>query len=188
MYPKYNFDDSLAAIDRLGKKKEINVHMDRYRRDQLKEDERILSDGDDAEGNKNEGGHMSNNQDEPIDEFEALIDEQIALTTVHSRTNVGLNKSFGNISSISNTTTNGDYNTSSGIFQPPLSSSQRSQETSSQLAISEDIRVRIAENKRKALAILAQRKKQEEENRRQEELVEKQQFREISNIIIDDDY
>jgi hypothetical protein len=46
MFPKYNFDDSLAAIERLGKK-EVNTHMVRYRMGQLTKDDddsRILSD------------------------------------------------------------------------------------------------------------------------------------------------
>lgn len=80
MFPKYNFDDSLSAIERLGKKKEMNVHMVRYRMDQLtKDDDQILLD----ETENLEEMHVT--QEEPIDEFESLVDEQVALTTAHSR-------------------------------------------------------------------------------------------------------
>jgi hypothetical protein len=185
MYPKYNFDDTLNAIDRLGKKKEVAVHMTRYRLDQLTkdEDERILSDGDDDEENRRDQP-----VDEPMDEFEALINEQIALTTLHSRTNndSGMDKSFGNISSISSATKINDRIASSTHIhhqsqptQPPSSTSQ--------VQITDEVRLRIEENKRKALAIRDQRKKEAEEKQRLE-LEESQKAVEVSNIHIDDDF
>jgi hypothetical protein len=67
MFPKYNFDDSLAAIERLGN--------------------RIFSDTE-----QNEKGELRNTYEEqPIDEFEALVDEQIALSTVKSQTYATIN-------------------------------------------------------------------------------------------------
>lgn len=176
MFPKYNFDDSLAAIERLGKKKEVQVHMTRYRLDQLtKDDDRILSDDDAAE----KQGESQMNMDEPMDEFEAMIDEQIALTTNRSNFR-GHEKSYGNVSSVSAASLFNDL-----VASQPSSSQQ--QEIRSQVEISDEIRARIAENKRRAMEILAQRRKEADEKLRQAALVEKQGPQEISNINFDDD-
>lgn len=176
MFPKYNFDDSLAAIERLGKKKEVQVHMTRYRLDQLtKDDDRILSDDDAAE----KQGESQMNMDEPMDEFEAMIDEQIALTTNRSNFR-GHENSYGNVSSVSAASLFNDL-----VASQPSSSQQ--QEIRSQVEISDEIRARIAENKRRAMEILAQRRKEADEKLRQAALVEKQGPQEISNINFDDD-
>lgn len=169
MFPKYNFDDSLAAIERQGKKREMNIHMVRYRLDQLTkdDDEKVLSDNHEQEGEMENLRH-----DEPMDEFEALIDEQIALTTAQSRMNVTntSDRSFGNISGISN------------IASQPnktLLSSQQSQP----LQLSDEVRARIAENRLRALALLEQKKKLAEK-----ENPPKANLKQISNIYIDDDF
>lgn len=141
------------------------------------------------------------NVDEPMDEFEALIDEQIALTTVHSRSNIA-DKSFGNISSISSATQPSEQSISVSTFQPPLSSSHHHQpssqvqpllsshhQPSSQAESTEltsEMRARIAENRLKALAILEKRKAEAEEKQKQE-LEAKQKAQEISNVNFDDD-
>lgn len=181
MFPKFNFDDSLAAIERLGKKKETNVHMTRYRMGQLTKDDedRILLEEDE----NREQETQNPRDDEPMDEFEALIDEQIALSTVQSRTHTTLpsDQSFGNISTISGIANN--QNTS----VPALSQSYQSA-LPTQVELSDEIRARIAENKRRALAILEQRKKEAEELRLQElQENEKQKSLGISNVYIDDD-
>ena len=188
MFPKYNFDDSLAAIERLGKKKETAVHMARYRLDQLTkdDDEKIVSDD---ENNQNQESHQI---EEPMDEFEALIDEQIALSTAHSRSNATMNeKSFGDISGISAISSstkkaivNDHIGSSTEHFSQP---SQSQQIVASQLDITDEVRARIAENKRKALAKLEQRKKEEDDKIRKKQLEEKLRTQEISNINIDDD-
>lgn len=177
-----------------------NNYFHTHSRDQLTkdDDERILSDGD--EENRRNEGQM--NVDEPMDEFEALIDEQIALTTVHSRSNIA-DKSFGNISSISSATQPSEQSISVSTFQPPLSSSHHHQplsqaqpplssshhQPSSQAESTEltsEMRARIAENRLKALAILEKRKAEAEEKRKQE-LEAKQKTQEISNVNFDDD-
>lgn len=192
MYPKYNFDDSLVAIDRLGKKKEIAIHMVRYRMDQLtKDDDVVLSD---HEENEQQEGEMP--EDAPMDEFEALIDEQIALTTVHSRTNN--EKSFGNISGISSSKKLYDqgFNSSQNIQQSNYSQpsqsiiqpqSQQPEKATQEPPLSDEIRARIAENRMKALAIRQQKMKEIEEQERVKRQAERQKSREISNILIDDD-
>lgn len=205
MFPKYNFDDSLTAIERLGRKREVNVHMGRYRLDQLKEDERILSDEDEAADLNKE----QLNEDVPMDEFEALIDEQIALTTVQSRTNASaLDKSFDNMLSSSNSTQfTHNVSSSTQISQPSTSlqnvdqsSHMKNQQSvvsqaepeQSAPAISDEVRARIAENKKRALEKLEQRKKEAEEMKAAEER-EKLKAKEaepknmISKIIDDDD-
>lgn len=208
MFPKYNFDDALTAIERLGRKKEVNHHMVRYRLDQLtKDDEKIMSDGDEAVDHNND----QLNEDVPMDEFEALIDEQIALTTVHSRTNASaLDKSFDNMLSLSNSTQfNNNVSSSTHISQPSTSqqhfpsqhiqpsntqhqqslfSQPQSHEKNSQAAsaISEEVRARIAENKKRALEKLELRKKEAEE-REKLKAKESEPKNIISNILIDDD-
>lgn len=191
MFPKYNFDDSLAAIEKLGKKKELSIHMVRYRLDQLTkdEDDKILSDVDDGANNPNREGQMN---DEPIDEFEALIDEQIALSTVQSRTNIRMNdKSFDDLLSTSSFSQANDHLNSTPISStqiPQFSHSSQTQPPSSQPDMSDEIRARIAENKRKAMAILEQRKADAQEKIRQQDLEEAKKAREISKIYIDDDF
>ena len=184
MFPKYNFDDSLSAIERLGKKKEMNVHMVRYRMDQLtKDDDQILLD----ETENLEEMHVT--QEEPIDEFEALIDEQIALTTAHSRMLASSvsDRSFGNISGITSQQNNTSIpsttqQTFKPISQPVLQPHQSSQPSQ----ISDETRARIAENRLRALAIYEQKKKEVEQKKQQDEK-NGENRKNISNIFIDDD-
>lgn len=181
MFPKYNFDDSLSTIERLGKKRELQVHLQRYRLDQLtRDDDRPVDDLED-EMEPREGNFV----EQPMDEFEALIDEQIAL----SRTNVGrsMDKSFGNISSISGIEPNKSQSTqNSTLFPSNESQSQREPDPPAVATqISDEARARIAENRRKAMEI-REKKRQEAE---QSAAIEKSQShtQEISNMIIDDD-
>lgn len=194
MFPKYNFDDSLSTIERLGKKRETAHYMHKYRMDELAKDvEQEVLEGDDD--NRNEGGQHNTREDEPMDEFEALIDEQIALSTVHSRTIA--DASFRNVSSISSSSKNDQGQStqpsaSQMFFQPTQEASQTedtepfhqpSQQPATQVEITEEIRARIAENKRKAMAILEQRKKEAAEKAKQEE---KLRYQEITDVLFDD--
>ncbi|XP_064537410.1 protein TIPIN homolog [Drosophila montana] len=81
MYPNYTFDDVLNNIERLGKKKPLQVHMTRYRLNQL--EELLEHDGelqDNADDDDNDGAA------EPFDEFDALLGEQIAMSKLAPRT------------------------------------------------------------------------------------------------------
>lgn len=218
MYPKYTLDDSLSAIERLSKKKEFSALMTRYRRDELgpKDDDRVLSDDDEAM-NISEAPEVF---DEPMNEFDALIDEQIAL----SRTNG--DKSFGNMSSISGIANHNDnifssthmthqqtfssqpsssHHTMTQPSQPSLShqmttqpSQPPQQQTQVQETISDEVRARIADNKRRAMAIREQREKEAAEKLKQMELEEKKKEIEEKNkqpkvvphitTFIDDDF
>lgn len=196
MYPKYKLDDSLNAIERLGKKRETVIHMQRYRLGQLTKDDEVL------EASDEDDNVAAPREDEPMDEFEALIDEQIALSTVnHSRT--AHDKSFGNISGIFSSTKIQDRSfgstqqasqTQPKSQYPPESQShtQPSQppktQAPAQPGVSDEMRAKIAENRMRAMAIQAQRKKEAEEVARKELEEQQKKVPEISNILIDDDF
>lgn len=74
LYPKFNFTDFVATTERLGKKKQVQTHMNRYRMGQLEPVFRS-GDGSDDEGIGTAGG--MENEPEPIDEFDDLIGQQI---------------------------------------------------------------------------------------------------------------
>lgn len=83
MYPTYKFDDVLSKIEVLGKKKPLQVHMSRYRLgllESLKQDKDALEDGKEIE----EETDIPVN--EVYDEFDALLDEQIAISKIVPRT------------------------------------------------------------------------------------------------------
>lgn len=70
LFPKLDFDDFLERLEKLGTKKDLQVFIKKYRQDMINEDIDIINqDNIDAEENKE--------QDEPIDEFDLLIAEQI---------------------------------------------------------------------------------------------------------------
>ncbi|XP_034666865.1 protein TIPIN homolog [Drosophila subobscura] len=82
MYPTYTFDDVLNNIERLGKKKPLQVHMTRYRLGQLEDLRMQEADAvDDGPDEQNDGA-----ADEPFDEFDALLGEQIAMSKLAPRT------------------------------------------------------------------------------------------------------
>ncbi|XP_017763557.1 PREDICTED: protein TIPIN homolog [Eufriesea mexicana] len=70
LFPKLDFDDFLEKLEKLGTKKDLQVFIKKYRLDMINEDTDIINqDKIDTEENKE--------QDEPIDEFDLLIAEQI---------------------------------------------------------------------------------------------------------------
>lgn len=71
LYPNFNFDDFIATCERLGKKKEIQRHMYRYRQGML-EDEAAAKVTEDDNTEDNDREEM-----EPIDELDEIIDQQI---------------------------------------------------------------------------------------------------------------
>ncbi|XP_017067896.2 protein TIPIN homolog [Drosophila eugracilis] len=82
MYPTYTFDDVLNNIERLGKKKPLQVHMTRYRLGQLEELSAYEAEALDEAQDEHQGGAG----DEPFDEFDALLGEQIAISRLAPRT------------------------------------------------------------------------------------------------------
>ncbi|EDV54762.2 protein TIPIN homolog [Drosophila erecta] len=82
MYPTYTFDDVLNNIERLGKKKPLQVHMARYRLGQLEQMRAHEAEAmEEAHDEQQEGAG-----DEPFDEFDALLGEQIAMSRLAPRT------------------------------------------------------------------------------------------------------
>ncbi|KAG5674667.1 hypothetical protein PVAND_004620 [Polypedilum vanderplanki] len=146
MFPKYHFDDALAKIERLGRKREVQVHMQRYRMDQLTRDDenKVMSDNEDNDMLKDT---LAN--ENPVDEFEELLNEQIALSTTHNinATSISHDQSFGNMSGISSST-----QLPRKVASPQVSDEQR---------------VKIEENRKKALEIRAAKLRQAEEKKKQ---------------------
>ncbi|XP_073820748.1 protein TIPIN homolog [Musca autumnalis] len=84
MYPTYKFDDILTNIERLGKKKTLQVHMSRYRLGMLEATKNHGNVAEGAEDGDEQGAEAA--ADEPFDEFDALLDEQIAISKIAPRT------------------------------------------------------------------------------------------------------
>uniref|UniRef100_A0A1A9ZD03 TIMELESS-interacting protein n=1 Tax=Glossina pallidipes TaxID=7398 RepID=A0A1A9ZD03_GLOPL len=83
MYPTYKFDDVLSKIEVLGKKKPLQVHMSRYRLGLL---ESLKQDNDASEDGKEIEEETDIPVNEVYDEFDALLDEQIAISKIAPRT------------------------------------------------------------------------------------------------------
>ncbi|XP_043643080.1 protein TIPIN homolog [Drosophila teissieri] len=82
MYSTYTFDDVLNNIERLGKKKPLQVHMARYRLGQLEQMRAHEAEAmEEAQDEQQDGAG-----DEPFDEFDALLGEQIAMSRLAPRT------------------------------------------------------------------------------------------------------
>lgn len=74
LYPRFNFTDFIATTERLGKKKQLQTHMNRYRMGQLDPVVRNTAGSDDEEMGSASRMHE---EPEPIDEFDDLIGQQI---------------------------------------------------------------------------------------------------------------
>lgn len=92
MYPTYKFEDVLNRVETLGKKKTLQVHMHKYRMNMLQPEEPIPDEEEEPK--------ETQDLDEPFDEFDALLGEQIAASRIAPKT-PGHNKtSMSNCSSI----------------------------------------------------------------------------------------
>ena len=74
LYPAYNFDDFISKTEQLGKKKQLQTHMYRYRHNLL-EPQMKATNGKPGESDEENGD--INDGVEPIDEFDDLIGQQI---------------------------------------------------------------------------------------------------------------
>lgn len=95
MYPTYKFEDVLNRVEVLGKKKSLQVHMHKYRMNMLQPDDEPIQDAD-------EEPKETQDLDEPFDEFDALLGEQIAISRLAPKT-PGHNKTAMSICSSVNT-------------------------------------------------------------------------------------
>ncbi|XP_053957502.1 protein TIPIN homolog [Anastrepha ludens] len=83
MYPNYTFDDVLTNVERIGKKKSLQVHMSRYRLGML---DNLKNTEDQVHDEEEDGAAVGEAADEPFDEFDALLGEQIAISKLAPRT------------------------------------------------------------------------------------------------------
>ncbi|CAO1336698.1 unnamed protein product [Diamesa serratosioi] len=203
LYPKYDLDDSLVTIEKMGKKKEIQMHMHRYRQDLLtpQSDEFVPSDKEDE---------MLDEQ-APMDEFEALIDQQIALSTmagISRLDNDSMNRSamdaaFDNISGITSfskapvTDSQSNHEFEFNMLTQPNASQSKPEASQpnpvvtqkEQTRLSDELKARIAANKARAMALLETRKAEQKKQQEEEEAKRKfPTFQEISEVYIDDDF
>lgn len=82
LYPNYKFDDFVGAVEKLGKKKEMQTHMYRYRQGLLEE---VANKNTEQEGNEDDANSLYGN-DEPIDELDEIIEQQIQNYTMAPKT------------------------------------------------------------------------------------------------------
>lgn len=95
LYPRFGFDDSIAAIETLGKKKELQSHMTRYRLGML---EPVLNLEQPEEVLEDDNEQLA----EPFDEMDALLDEQISHAKTPGKTSFrGNNTSFDSLKNTS---------------------------------------------------------------------------------------
>lgn len=182
MFPKYNFDDALAKIEKLGRKREVAVHMTRYRMNQLSnEDDEHKIHSDDEEKLEHENAHDA----EAIDEFDELLNQQIALSTTTFNTS-----KMSGISAISQQ----PKNYSQVAIEPPISATASQPPVASQntSVLTDEQRKRIEENRQRALKIreaklneLKQKEQEEAMAKRNEEEKASQIF---SDLLFDDDF
>lgn len=200
MFPKYHFDDSLTKIERLGRKKEISLHMTRYRLGQLTKDDenQVLSDNDNDNEMEDTLAHEL-----PVDEFEDMLNQQIALSTTTNRINNTTSNnesSVGqlNMSQISSSTQ--IHRPVSQSIIPKDTSSSSSQDIFSQLKnstqpqnqLTDEQKARIEENRKRAMEIRAAKMKELEAKKLKEAEEKKSKEAEVPertiNIEIDDDF
>lgn len=139
-YPSYRFDDFIAQVEKIGRKKEMQTHMYRYRHglleDMVKRNE-IVDDEENAENTI----HMEGIQ--PIDELDEIIDQQIQNYSMAPKTPAH-DRTFDSIrSSLITTPRLREQN-------PIEASTPIPQNISTQPKLSSDQMARIAENRRLA--------------------------------------
>lgn len=76
LYPPFKFDDFIATAEKLGRKKQVQSHMNRYRQGLL-EPRPARSDDEDGAGAGADAMDDRSHMVEPIDEFDDLIGQQI---------------------------------------------------------------------------------------------------------------
>jgi hypothetical protein len=181
MFPKYDFDDSLAKIEKLGRKKEIATLLTQYRLGDLQREQEGLSKEIISDDEDKVNDSLANEL--PIDEFEELINQQIALST-----STLPSANFSNMSGISNisSSTQAPKNVSQQMSQAPQPQ-QMSQKVNSPPKITDEQRAIIEENRKRAMALRAERLRRQEELKKHEEELKNQQ-QERSQIISDDHF
>lgn len=169
MYPSYKFDDVVATIERLSKKKPLQVHMSKYRLGML-QPELIPDDHKDNEEEEIQ-------EDEPFDEFDALLGEQIAISKLAPKTpsssrphssmsgNSLTTPAFSRGANVMSTPYAGEMNLDDSELAQPLSPSlpstparESSPEVVDKPKLTSEQLARIAENRRLAMERLKAKK------------------------------
>lgn len=144
MFPKYGLDDSLTAIENLGRKKQTQSYMNKYRMGLLEPE---VSTVDHDEEDK-ELTYESNAFNQPLDPLDSMLEEQIAI----SRTAANFNTSgVGNLSVSERTfdSLKDDHCTAASLV------STNSHQTPSKpfSGLSEEMKAKIAANRQKAFEL-----------------------------------
>ncbi|XP_001867381.2 protein TIPIN homolog [Culex quinquefasciatus] len=145
MYPKYNLDDCLSTIERLGKKKQMHTYMNKYRLGML--DPVVTNDAEaDDGGDENAGGLMYESNaafNQPLDPLDSMIEEQIAISRAANTSGVAdLSVSECNFDAVR------DESMRTPV-PPPVAPAPKEPSP----AMTEEMRAKIAANRLKALEI-----------------------------------
>lgn len=159
-YPIYRFDDFIAQVEKLGRKKEMQSHMYRYRHGLLED---MTKSNDIVENDENAENENNMEGVEPFDELDEIIEQQIQNYTMAPRTPAH-DRTFDSIrSSIIATPRLREQNpieASTPVVQKPIMEPSTS---GTAPKLSTDQMARIAENRRLAQEKL-RLKKLEEQN------------------------
>ncbi|KXJ84171.1 hypothetical protein RP20_CCG018321 [Aedes albopictus] len=143
MFPKYGFDDSLAAIENLGRKKQTQSYMNKYRMGLLEPE--LPPADDDKDDDDDRLAYESNPLNQPLDPLDSMLDEQIAI----SRANASLNTSgVGNLSVSERNFDSIRDDASISVPTTPVSTPGRPSP-----GLSDEMRAKIAANRLKALEL-----------------------------------
>ncbi|XP_012176309.1 protein TIPIN homolog [Bombus terrestris] len=153
LFPKLDFDDFLERLEKLGTKKDLQVFIRKYRQDMINEDNDIINeDNIDVEENIV--------QDEPIDEFDLLIAEQIEKQ-----------KQVMQQTAINVPTTNNDV-FDKLLSQSNTTNSQSVTNASTSSHLSDEVKARIERNRQQAIQRRLARFKEIEEEIKRKKLKE----------------
>ncbi|XP_053691950.1 protein TIPIN homolog [Sabethes cyaneus] len=138
MFPKWTFDDCLDKIESLGKKREMQSYMSKYRMGTLEQP--VVDEREEIE----EPAYESNVLNNPLDPLDSMLEEQIAISRAGNLNTSGI----GNLSVSER---NFDSLREDSITMTPSSSSNAPKDASP--GLSDEMRAKIAANRLKALEI-----------------------------------
>lgn len=99
LYPSYKFDDFVATVEKLGRKKELKTHMYRYRNGLL-DDDQPKPNSEEANADDEDDAAMTVLRgDDPIDELDEIIDQQIQNYTTFAPRTPAHDRTFDSIRS-----------------------------------------------------------------------------------------
>ncbi|KMQ92950.1 protein tipin-like protein [Lasius niger] len=148
LFPKYHFDDFLTRVEQLGKKKDLQVFMKKYRLDMLgSDDDLIIPDNTDDEEDQRESA--------PLDDFDLLITEQIQKQKQA--------EARASIPTAAPSTSNEDAFDELLMQSNNVPNSQIQHTSTAMDELSDEVKERIERNKQLAIQRRLQRQKEREE-------------------------